>query len=132
MVQADKFDIEFYFDNNINSTDYDGYEYEQCYSITGEDEVNGQTAGIICSRFQRSSDQVCEKLVALKFITKEYLSEDPKHSVNLEQEIKSLRKCKDTNWCLQLHEVIQTDDCMIIVTDLIHGLDLFMFRTEVK
>ena len=41
MVQADKFDIEFYFDNNINSTDYDGYEYEQCYSITGEDEVNG-------------------------------------------------------------------------------------------
>ena len=73
-----------------------------------------------------------DKLVAMKFISRTYLNEREKNESNLEHEIASLNKCANTDWCLGLHEFIKREDCVIIVTDLVMGYDLSVFRTKWK
>ena len=43
-----------------------------------------------------------------------------------------MERCKGVSWCLNLHEVLQFDDCTVIVTDLIYGYDLLKLRLEYK
>ena len=93
--------------------------------MTEPDEVNGQTEGIVLSRFQRIGDEIGEKLVVLKFITKEYLELDPKRKENLQHEQESLIKCVGQEWCMQLIEKIELEDCVVFVTELILGFTLY-------
>ena len=127
-----KFDIQKYFNQILPSEQYEGYEYQQCYSITQADEQNGQTVAIILSRFQKTDTKQGEKLVALKFITTDYLKSNKKNEANLEHEIKSLEKCAGEPWCLSLVETLRYKDCVIIITDLVYGCDLFKLRREFK
>ena len=68
----------------------------------------------------------------MKFISRTYLNEREKNESNLEHELASLTKCAGTDWCLGLHEFIKREDCVIIVTDLVMGYDLFDFRDKWK
>ena len=132
MVEAIKFNIQKYLDMLIPSEKHEGLEYQQCYSITEADEQNGQTVAIILSRLQDVNHKEAKKLVALKFITTEYLKSNDRNEANLEHEISSLERCESESWCLNLVEVLRFEDCVIIVTDLIYGCDLFRLRREYK
>ena len=70
--------------------------------------------------------------MALKFITRDYLKSNERNEANLEHEISSLQRCAGEPWCLNLCEVLRFEDCVIIVTDLVYGCDLFKLRREYK
>ena len=70
--------------------------------------------------------------MALKFISKRFLDSDDSYPNNFLHEINCLKKCRNTNWCVNLYEVLNLPDCFILVTELILGLDLFMFRATIK
>ena len=68
----------------------------------------------------------------LVFITYQYLSQEEKHVTNINREIENLIQCRNTDWCLNLHEILIKKDCVIIVTDFIYGINLYDLRDRCR
>ena len=76
----------------------------------------GQTPLVLMSSYQSKAEKRCKKFVALKFLPKETLNEK-----ELSREVDSLYDLLGNQFFLQIHEVLDLEDCTVIVTDFIFG-----------